>query len=93
MYPDLYLYVERVRARELRADARRHARAGEARTGMRRRAWVDGPQADVRRRAWVGERRAGVGGRDPGGSVVRALEVRLGWVLVEAGLRLVHRYH
>ncbi|WP_431916157.1 hypothetical protein [Nonomuraea jabiensis] len=67
MYPDLYLYVERVRARELRADARRQARVGESRAGVER--------------------------RRPGGSVVRALEVRLGWVLVEAGLRLVHRYH
>ncbi|MDX3103408.1 hypothetical protein ACIBO5_03080 [Nonomuraea angiospora] len=67
MYPELYLYVERARARELRADARRHARTGEPRAGAER--------------------------RRPGGSAARALEVRLGWVLVEAGLRLVHRYH
>ncbi|MFI6734027.1 hypothetical protein ACIBI9_13940 [Nonomuraea sp. NPDC050451] len=80
MYPELYLYVERARARELRADARRHARARGLRAGMRR-------------RARVGEPRPGVERRHPGGSVVRALEVRLGWVLVEAGLRLVHRYH
>ncbi|MGW0195800.1 hypothetical protein [Nonomuraea sp. NPDC003201] len=80
MYPELYLFVERARARELRADARRHARAGELRAAM----W---------RRAQVGELRPGVERRRPGGSVVRAVEVRLGWVLVEAGLRLVHRYH
>ncbi|MFG6197371.1 hypothetical protein [Nonomuraea sp. JJY05] len=76
MYPELYLYVERARARELRADAWSHARAGV-----------------LRRRARAGEQRAGAERRRPGGSVVRALEVRLGWVLVEAGLRLVHRYH
>ncbi|MBB5777535.1 hypothetical protein [Nonomuraea jabiensis] len=80
MYPDLYLYVEQARARELRADARRHARAGQVR-------------AETRRRAQVGEPGAGLERRHAGGSVVRALEVRLGWVLVEAGLRLVHRYH
>ncbi|MFC5826947.1 hypothetical protein [Nonomuraea insulae] len=55
MYPDLFLYVERARARELRADADRH-----------RLAHPRGP-----RRSW---------------------EVRLGWALVETGLRLVHRY-
>ncbi|MEU6778228.1 hypothetical protein ABZ912_03420 [Nonomuraea angiospora] len=87
MYPELYLYVERTRARELRADARRHARAGELRAAMWRRA------RGGERRARVGEPRPGVERRHPRGSVVRALEVRLGWVLVEAGLRLVHRYH
>lgn len=57
MYPDLYLYTERVRARELRAAAE-HDRLG---------------------------RRAG------SDSMVRVLERRLGWALVETGLRLVHR--
>ncbi|MFG1703669.1 hypothetical protein ACFLIM_10785 [Nonomuraea sp. M3C6] len=52
MYPELYLYVERVRARELQAEAARHRR----------------------------ERRPSV-----------TWETRLGWVLVETGLRLVHR--
>ncbi|MEV6032073.1 hypothetical protein AB0L65_13035 [Nonomuraea sp. NPDC052116] len=88
MYPELYLFVERARARELRADARRHARAGELRAAMWRRARAGELGADMRRRA-----QAGVERRRPGGSVVRAVEVRLGWVLVEAGLRLVHRYH
>jgi hypothetical protein len=55
MYPDLYLYVEKVRARELRAEAERHRLARAA-----------GPAA----RNW---------------------ETRLGWALVETGLRLVHR--
>jgi hypothetical protein len=55
MYPELFLYVEKVRARELRAEAERHRRAG------------------------------------PSGSVVRTWETRLGWALVETGLRLVHR--
>ncbi|MEV4086359.1 hypothetical protein ACGFJC_33495 [Nonomuraea fuscirosea] len=57
MYPDLYLYVERARGRELRAEAERQR---QCRT-------------------------------DRGDSLVRGLEKRLGWVLVEAGLRLVHR--
>ncbi|MFI7126923.1 hypothetical protein ACIBQ1_14610 [Nonomuraea sp. NPDC050153] len=61
MYPELYLYVERARASELRAEARRQARARRSRGGVEAR--------------------------------VRALEARLGWVLVETGLRLVHRYH
>ncbi|GAA1659448.1 hypothetical protein GCM10009733_066400 [Nonomuraea maheshkhaliensis] len=65
MYPDLYLYVERARGRELRAEAERHR------------------QCRRRRRAE---------GRAEGrGSLVRGLETRLGWALVEAGLRLVHR--
>jgi hypothetical protein len=59
MDPDLYLYVEQARGRELRAEAERH------RQGRRR--------AEGR------------------GSLVRGLEARLGWALVEAGLRLVHR--
>lgn len=54
MDPELYLYVEKVRARELRAEAERRRRA-------------------------------------PRSSVVRAWETRLGWVLVEMGLRLVRR--
>ncbi|MFC4011426.1 hypothetical protein ACFOY2_29645 [Nonomuraea purpurea] len=53
MYPDLFLYVERVRAQELRAEARRHRRP---RTGD----------------TW---------------------RTRLGWILVETGLRLVQRRH
>ncbi|MEV4572706.1 hypothetical protein AB0K16_05555 [Nonomuraea jabiensis] len=89
MYPDLYLYVEQARGRELRADARRHARAGQMRAETRRRAWVGERGAEMRQPVQVGEPER----RRPGGSVVRALEVRLGWVLVEAGLRLVHRYH
>ncbi|GAA3574199.1 hypothetical protein GCM10022419_064110 [Nonomuraea rosea] len=54
MYPELFLYVENVRARELRAEAERHRRAGPS-------------------------------------SVVRTWETRLGWALVETGLRLVYR--
>ncbi|MEV0307649.1 hypothetical protein [Nonomuraea fuscirosea] len=57
MYPDLYLYVERARGRELRAEAERQRQCR--------------PDRDD--------------------SLVRGLEKRLGWVLVEAGLRLVHR--
>ncbi|MEV1172920.1 hypothetical protein [Nonomuraea sp. NPDC049784] len=71
MYPDLYLYVERTRARELRAEAERRARA-------------------LRLNAGVERHRAS---RSPSGSVVRALETRLGWALVETGLRLVHRHY
>jgi hypothetical protein len=56
MDPDLYLYVERVRARELRAEAERHRVSARS------------------------ERPA-----------VPAWRTRLGWVLVETGLRLVHR--
>ncbi|WP_433438051.1 hypothetical protein [Nonomuraea sp. CA-141351] len=69
MYPDLYLYVERARAHELRAEAERRARALRLNAGVER-----------RRPA-----------RPPSGSVVRALETRLGWALVETGLRLVYR--
>ncbi|MEV0234516.1 hypothetical protein [Nonomuraea sp. NPDC050786] len=58
MYPDSYLYVERARARELRADADRYRLA-----------------------------------QPPSGSVVRTLEKRLGWALVETGLRLVYRHY
>ncbi|MGP3955310.1 hypothetical protein ACTWPT_04885 [Nonomuraea sp. 3N208] len=56
MDPDLYLYVERVRARELRAEAARHRLAAPA--------------------------------SEP---VTRTLRTRLGWALVETGLRLLHR--
>ncbi|MEU8358822.1 hypothetical protein AB0C27_22685 [Nonomuraea sp. NPDC048882] len=63
MYPDLYLYVERARGRELRAEAERHRQG----------------------------RRHAEGRAEGRGSLVRGLETRLGWVLVEAGLRLVHR--
>ncbi|WP_188191347.1 hypothetical protein [Nonomuraea sp. SYSU D8015] len=54
MDPELYLYVEKVRARELRAEADRHRLASRS-------------------------------------SVLRTWETRLGWALVETGLRLVHR--
>ncbi|MET8869667.1 hypothetical protein ABZW11_42625 [Nonomuraea sp. NPDC004580] len=54
MHPDL-LYVERVRARELRQEAERHRLAGSP-------------------------------------SATGALEERLGWVLVRAGLRLLERH-
>ncbi|MEU6722200.1 hypothetical protein ABZ917_00650 [Nonomuraea wenchangensis] len=50
MDPDLYLYVERARARELRAEAAR-------------------PRPATRSHPW---------------------RARLGWALVETGLRLVH---
>ncbi|MGW0801658.1 hypothetical protein [Nonomuraea sp. NPDC002799] len=53
MYPDLYLYVERGRARELRAEAERYRLSRPAHAG-----------------AW---------------------RTRLGWAMVEAGLRLVLR--
>ncbi|MEV4011460.1 hypothetical protein AB0J35_13240 [Nonomuraea angiospora] len=53
MYPDLYLYVERARARELRADARRHARAGKLRADARRRARVGELRALEVRLGWV----------------------------------------
>ncbi|WP_193318201.1 hypothetical protein [Nonomuraea phyllanthi] len=56
MQPDLYLYVERARARELRAEAERWRLARPPR---------------------------------PAG---RAWEARLGWALVETGLRLVYRH-
>ncbi|TDC99710.1 hypothetical protein E1292_30840 [Nonomuraea deserti] len=55
MNTDLFLYVERVRAFELRAEAER---SRLARTPVR---------------------------------AVRRWEVRLGWALIEMGLRLVHR--
>jgi hypothetical protein len=58
MYPDLYLYVERVRARELRAEADHHRLTSH---------------------------------RRPTGTVLRTWETRLGWALVETGLRLVMR--
>ncbi|MEV4107557.1 hypothetical protein [Nonomuraea sp. NPDC049695] len=58
MHPDLYLYVERTRADELRADADRHRLASP-----------------------------------PSGSAVRTLEERVGWALVETGLRLVYRHY
>ncbi|MEO3873219.1 hypothetical protein ABGB18_30765 [Nonomuraea sp. B12E4] len=57
MYPDAYLYVERARARELRAEARRRRLARA----------LSPPRA---REAW---------------------RTRLGWLLVETGLRLVQR--
>ncbi|GAA3653480.1 hypothetical protein GCM10022224_015680 [Nonomuraea antimicrobica] len=56
MYPDSYLYVERVRARELRADADHHRLSRSRATGPVAREW----------------------------------EIRLGWALVETGLRLIH---
>ncbi|MBF8193730.1 hypothetical protein ITP53_50250 [Nonomuraea sp. K274] len=56
MYPELYLYAEKVRARELRAEADRHRLAAAS--------------PDSAARAW---------------------QTRLGWTLVETGLRLVHR--
>jgi hypothetical protein len=56
LHPDLYLYAERARARELRAEADRHRLARRPRFGAR---------------TW---------------------ERRLGWLLVETGLRLVARY-
>ncbi|MCK2221023.1 hypothetical protein MF672_045555 [Actinomadura sp. ATCC 31491] len=62
MDPDLYLYAEKARARELHAAAARHRAAAQA-------------------------------ARESGSSPWRA---RLGWALVEAGLRLVHtntRHH
>ncbi|MEQ4715467.1 hypothetical protein [Nonomuraea sp. B19D2] len=71
MYPDLYLYVERARARELRAEAERRTRAHRSRAAAERRRLA----------------------RPPSGSVVRAFETRLGWALVETGLRLVHRHY
>ncbi|MFC4115334.1 hypothetical protein [Nonomuraea zeae] len=55
MYPELFLYAEKVRAGELRAEAERHRLSR------------------------------------PSGSAVRKWETRLGWALVETGLRLVHR--
>jgi hypothetical protein len=54
MDPELFLYVEKVRARELRAEAERHRLTSTA-------------------------------------PITRDWRTRLGWVLVETGLRLVHR--
>jgi hypothetical protein len=58
MDPELFLYVENVRARELRAEANRHRPVARRRSGSSGHGW----------------------------------RTRLGWVLVETGLRLVHRY-
>ncbi|TMR91719.1 hypothetical protein [Nonomuraea basaltis] len=56
MDPSLYLYVEKVRAHELRAEAARQRLVTSA-----------------------------------SNPIIRTWRVRLGWALVETGLRLVHR--
>jgi hypothetical protein len=57
MCPELFLYVENVRAQELRDEAARHRSAAAS----------------------------------PLDSLVHTVRTRLGWALVETGLRLVHR--
>ncbi|MER6950497.1 hypothetical protein ABT294_41405 [Nonomuraea sp. NPDC000554] len=71
MDPDLYLLIERDRARELRGRASEWRRA--------RRLTASRPPAVRTLQRTVTQMPA-----------VRALRRRLGWVLVETGLRLVH---
>ncbi|SEM76802.1 hypothetical protein [Nonomuraea pusilla] len=75
MDPDLYLYVTRVNAGELRAEAARRAPGG--------------PPPDPARA--LGARRT-LSVRTPVRTLVTALERRLGWAMVEAGLRLIQRH-
>ncbi|MFF4191142.1 hypothetical protein [Nonomuraea sp. NPDC001831] len=75
MNPDLYLLVERVRAQELRAAAQ-----------SRRRTDRTGRTGRTGRTARTGPPR-----RPHPGTLARAWERRLGWALVETGLRLVSR--
>ncbi|NJP89301.1 hypothetical protein HCN51_07545 [Nonomuraea sp. FMUSA5-5] len=105
LHPDLYLFVEHVRAGELQAKAAhdrqarnwmardRMARAREA-SGDMARDWPtrDWPTRDWSTRDWpVGYR--------PGSPMMRRLRSgarawgrRVGWMLVEVGLRLVARH-
>lgn len=79
MDPDLYLYVTRVNAGELRAEAARRAPGG--------------PPPDPARA--LGARRTlsvRTPVRTPVRTLVTALERRLGWAMVEAGLRLIQRH-
>ncbi|MER7501378.1 hypothetical protein AB0L05_29575 [Nonomuraea pusilla] len=75
MDPDLYLYVARVNAGELHAEAARRAPGG--------------PPPDPARAPGPGRTPPM---RTPLRTLVTGLERRLGWAMVEAGLRLIQRH-
>lgn len=90
LHPDLYLYAERARALELRAEADRH-RLTHHHAAHR-------PLTRFRLTRCLGRRRLTRRSLGRGSVVLRSRSEartwgqRLGWTLVELGLRLVARY-
>ncbi|MEW9547249.1 hypothetical protein [Nonomuraea sp. NPDC050783] len=90
MDPDLYLYVEKARARELRAAAARHRTAARHLAAADARAGADAQAAAQAGARAAAQARAHARAHARADAGRRGLwRARLGWALVETGLRLV----